>query len=166
MYWISWSNIIPYCLWQDFISSTIIQVQSLSNFDQHFFSPFSHLVHPSRQEDQEQLLTPEKNIFHFLPLTRPIFLKIMKNMMRVEIKHMIKLTELRNAEIAFVPWKKGISTSKCNAVARGGGGRKLQKIFEIQSNMKGLKTPPKSALESQNLEKNRKVLRFRVSNNT
>ena len=61
---------------------------------------------------------------------------------------MIKLTELRNAEIAFVPWKK-----ECNAVARGGGGHKPQKIFEMQFNMKGLKSPPKSALESQNLDK-------------
>ena len=33
-------------------------------------------------------------------------MKNMKKMMWVEIKQMIKLTELRNAEIAFVPWKK------------------------------------------------------------
>ena len=37
----------------------------------------------------------------------------------------IKLSELRNAEIAFVPAGKGISTSECNAVVEGKGAREV-----------------------------------------
>ena len=44
----------------------------------------------------------------------------------------IKLSELRNAEIAFVPAGKGISTSECNAVVEGERGHNPQKIFEMQ----------------------------------
>ena len=82
----------------------------------------------------------------------------MKEKMQVEIKHMIKLNELRNAEIAFVPWKKEFPPANAMRLPRGGGvgargGHKPQKIFEMQSNMKGLKTLPKRAFESQNLEK-------------
>ena len=76
----------------------------------------------------------------------------MKEKMQVEIKHMIKLNELRNAEIAFVPWKKEFPPANAMRLP-GGGGHKPQKIFEMQSNMKGLKTLPKRAFESQNLEK-------------
>lgn len=61
---------------------------------------FSYLVHPSRQEDQEQLLTPEAQFEIIF-----IILKFDNNFDKYN-EGKLKLSELRNAEIAFVPRKR------------------------------------------------------------
>ena len=106
-------------------------------------------MHPSRQEDQEQLLTPEPQFY-----VKYIFvlnLSTGKEFDKYD-EGKIKLSELRNVEIAFVPWKRNFH-QRMQCGRRGeGGGHKPQKIFEMQFNMKGLESMKKTMHGIKNAE--------------